>query len=690
MSYGGSSGSGRIATAADAALSNPADSQVLVYSASTQKWTNSAVPGMSDKLDATAAQTMYASINSPSFTGTPTVNGAALTGGAASAIVAGSTTTLTGLTNSAVNIVTLGRNTTFSIPNASAGSQFLLALVQDATGSRTVTWPGNVVFSGNTVPTLTTTPNRTDILRFINISGTAWIAYVDALNVPVTVGASGGTSTGSQFTVTAAPADGQVVISWTTTSTITGLTGWYVGRDGTDAGGGGPWSTTDSASTTSHTFLNLTDGTPYTFSVAAVVNGTVGTAVTIQSTPQAAAATPTVAATVADGAGQSTLSWTVSGGSFTGLTGWYVGRDGTDSNGSGPWSTTVSATTSSQTFFALTGGTTYTLSVAPIINGTVGTAVTAAAHPTTVSGGSSTATRYTSDQPFASNSIWNTAIGSGATFESSGGTKTAKLLSGGTYINSNNGYSISVNIASTSDPTATVSVSSPSNTFSHRMPTGATISAGSDGNLDVVVGQYLYEYWQVTKNSNTSYSANSGYKVDLLGSGINTGIRAASFSTLGGLIRATELTNLSITHAIVMAIPTSYAKHGYVWPAASEDWNGSTAYSGTIPLGSLFSIPGTVNLNSLGLTNQGLALARALQDYGVYVGDTSSQVTLYAEPSVQANNGSGYNNMLSDWQNILRGQLRAVTNSTSSSVGGGGTPRQAAQATPTVPPGSPS
>jgi len=44
MSYGGASGgASRISTASDAALSNPANGQALLYDASTQKWTNGAI-----------------------------------------------------------------------------------------------------------------------------------------------------------------------------------------------------------------------------------------------------------------------------------------------------------------------------------------------------------------------------------------------------------------------------------------------------------------------------------------------------------------------------------------------------------------------------------------------------------------------------------------------------------------------
>ena len=384
MSYGGASGNSRISTASDAALSNPASSQVLVYDGTTQKWTNSAVPGLSTKLDSTTASSLFASINSPAFIGSPTLNGAPINAGTTYSAFASATTALTNVTNSAVNIITLGRNTTIGLPNAALGSQFTLLLIQDGTGSRTVSWSSNVAFSGGTAPTITPAANRTDVLRFINVNGTNWIGYIDAQNLAAAAGSGGSTSTGSQFTVAATPGDGQVAVSWATTGTIAGLTGWNIGRDGNDKYGTGPWSTTDPSTATSRTFLSLTNGNQYTFSVAPVINGTTGTPVTIQSTPlsSAPAPAPTLTASVANGVEQATLSWTVNGGIFSGLTGWYVGRDGNDKNGTGPWSTTVDASATSQLFLTLTGGTTYNVYVAPVINGVTGAAVTVAAHPT--------------------------------------------------------------------------------------------------------------------------------------------------------------------------------------------------------------------------------------------------------------------------------------------------------------------
>ncbi|MBO0947232.1 beta strand repeat-containing protein [Fibrella forsythiae] len=56
---------------------------------------------------------------------------------------------------------------TLAIANPVAGSFYTLKIIQDATGSRTITtWPANTKWPGGVVPTLTTTANGVDIVTF--------------------------------------------------------------------------------------------------------------------------------------------------------------------------------------------------------------------------------------------------------------------------------------------------------------------------------------------------------------------------------------------------------------------------------------------------------------------------------------------------------------------------------------------
>jgi len=66
--------------------------------------------------------------------------------------------------NANCQLITLTANCTLSINNPQAGGRYILEIKQDATGSRTVTWPSNVQWSNATPPTLTATAGQTDIV----------------------------------------------------------------------------------------------------------------------------------------------------------------------------------------------------------------------------------------------------------------------------------------------------------------------------------------------------------------------------------------------------------------------------------------------------------------------------------------------------------------------------------------------
>lgn len=68
--------------------------------------------------------------------------------------------------NGNVQSVTLGGNRTFTFANPKDGGRYLIILKQDATGSRTLTWP-TIKWAGGSAPTLTTTANKYDIISLV-------------------------------------------------------------------------------------------------------------------------------------------------------------------------------------------------------------------------------------------------------------------------------------------------------------------------------------------------------------------------------------------------------------------------------------------------------------------------------------------------------------------------------------------
>ena len=104
---------------------------------------------------------------------TETTNGQTVTGG-----VRGAITTLTDAATIAVDLddnchykVTLGGNRTLGNPtNAVEGQTGFIEVIQDGTGSRTLSYGSNYRFVGGTAPTLTTTASAKDVLAYAVLS----------------------------------------------------------------------------------------------------------------------------------------------------------------------------------------------------------------------------------------------------------------------------------------------------------------------------------------------------------------------------------------------------------------------------------------------------------------------------------------------------------------------------------------
>ena len=84
--------------------------------------------------------------------------------------------------------LTLGGNRTLAFSNGVDGTNFVLALIQDGTGSRTVTWP-TITWVPGVAPTLKTAPGDINIIT-IRYDGTTWYGNYD---LSATDEGSGGT-----------------------------------------------------------------------------------------------------------------------------------------------------------------------------------------------------------------------------------------------------------------------------------------------------------------------------------------------------------------------------------------------------------------------------------------------------------------------------------------------------------------
>lgn len=276
--------------------------------------------------------------------------------------------------------------------------------------------------------------------------------------------------------------------------------------------------------------------------------------------------------------------------------------------------------------------------------------------------------------PFATTSPWNMPIGDGAEYESADDERTANLIDPEAHPWVNAGeYSVPIFKASEDDPLATVHEEGQSE-VQYRIPPDAEPAPGSDSSMFVVdpTGRWVDETWR-TEGAGTEWTAEYHVRNDLTSSGWGAGgVRAAGASGIGGIIREWELDDGHIRHAIALSLSDFQLRSGPVWPATNEDSGAEERYQGENPIGTLAAIPPTVDVTELGLSRSGVALARALQDYGGYVVDRTVGFIVKAEPSLE---GSPLLEDLRDDLDAIRAELRVVTNNGPDAVGGGGRAR---------------
>ena len=141
----------------------------------------------------------------------------------------------------------------------------------------------------------------------------------------------------------------------------------------------------------------------------------------------------------------------------------------------------------------------------------------------------------------------------------------------------------------------------------------------------------LIELWQARKVSGEWQACWGGRITDTdksLGSfSSGYGASASGLALWGGTIRQEELLKGRIDHAISLAIP--YTKKGTVsWPANRTDGN----KAGTqLAIGQRLRLPAKLKLSTLKLSPVAMTIAKAAQEYGVIITDTSGSVAFSAE-----------------------------------------------------------
>lgn len=114
----------------------------------------------------------------------PTINTPAVTGAYEAWVTDTDGATITfNLANGNKHRVTLGGNRILALSNVQNGHIFIITLIQDGSGSRTVTWFSTILWSGGSAPTLTTTASKADVFGFVQTSTDNYYGFIVGQNI---------------------------------------------------------------------------------------------------------------------------------------------------------------------------------------------------------------------------------------------------------------------------------------------------------------------------------------------------------------------------------------------------------------------------------------------------------------------------------------------------------------------------
>lgn len=232
-------------------------------------------------------------------------------------------------------------------------------------------------------------------------------------------------------------------------------------------------------------------------------------------------------------------------------------------------------------------------------------------------------------RPFAASSSWNTPIAATATYKKAGWPPSARF---GVAWSS---YSPAVHVTSDSDPVVAVeyppSWGHPGGILIIRMPLDANGAPGTDGELLVIDGNTVHNFWQFRRRGPTEAAARSYGATNILtGSGWGlaspfrgAGIVATGSSQLAGLLIQAETDRGEIAHALQIVVESSLAKPGHTGEAINGDGKNP---DGLFQEGQRLAIPTTAPMPQ-GLSPLGQKVFRAYQKYGAFVVDVAGGIT---------------------------------------------------------------
>lgn len=244
--------------------------------------------------------------------------------------------------------------------------------------------------------------------------------------------------------------------------------------------------------------------------------------------------------------------------------------------------------------------------------------------------------------PFSSTSVWNAQLPADAPLASDSDALVTELqrqvTTHGSWINTTS-YSVPIYKVPSTQPEVRVALDRYNPSLQQAfdavpLPENAKPAAGWDKHLVVwdTYGDVMWEFWALQRKTD-GWHAGWGAKIVGVSKSIGVlpsplGAAASGLPLVGGLIRPFELSVRSIPHALALGVP-GVRKTVFSWPATRTD--GTVADSASIPMGTRFRLPASLDVARLNLSPAVKAMAVAAQRYGIVVRDTSGAVTFYAE-----------------------------------------------------------
>ena len=261
-------------------------------------------------------------------------------------------------------------------------------------------------------------------------------------------------------------------------------------------------------------------------------------------------------------------------------------------------------------------------------------------------------------RPFSDVSPWNTKIPDDPTLAPNSSALVDHMIQSTQWSwlgISVNGWTVPVYwVDSTTTPFVPVTVNRVAGEGFHTDPTapipqGATPDEMGDHHL-CIIDRGLPKAWDCwhAMDGASGWSCDVAATADLAGTGVRPmedgpppwwmahGARACSFPLIAGLITVDEMQAGHIEHALALGYAGIRSKW-YTPPAStSQAGSGQISPDQGIPCGGRVQLDPSLDLDALGLSSSGKTIARALQEYGAYVGDYTGSINLYADDSPEA------------------------------------------------------